>query len=115
MTGYGRAEMVAAARKITVEIRTVNHRYFEFNARVPRSCGYLEEKLKTYLQSRLSRGKTDVYVAVDTADAGVEVKVNRAVADSYLRALRELAAETGLSDDITLLGRARGPESFSLE
>jgi uncharacterized protein (TIGR00255 family) len=115
MTGYGRAETTVDGRKITVEIKSVNHRYFEFTARVPRSCGYLEEKLKTYLQSRLSRGKTDIFVAVDTADTGVEVKINRKLADSYLQALRELAGDTGLPDDVSLLGLARFPEIFSLE
>jgi uncharacterized protein (TIGR00255 family) len=115
MTGYGRAETTVDGRKITVEIKSVNHRYFEFTARVPRSCGYLEEKLKTYLQSRRSRGKTDIFVAVDTADTGIEVKINRKLADSYLQALRGLAGDTGLPDDVSLLGLARFPEIFSLE
>ena len=60
MTGYGRAEALVDGRNILVEIRSVNHRYFEFSCRVPRAYGFLESRLKTYLQGKLSRGKVDV-------------------------------------------------------
>ena len=63
MTGYGRAEALVDGRNILVEIRSVNHRYFEFSCRVPRAYGFLESRLKTYLQGKLSRGKVDVFVA----------------------------------------------------
>ena len=59
MTGYGRAQAVVGTMSITVEIKSVNHRYFEFNSRVPRSYGFLEEKLKSYVGSRVSRGKVE--------------------------------------------------------
>ena len=92
MTGYGRAQAVVGTMSITVEIKSVNHRYFEFNSRVPRSYGFLEEKLKTYVGSRVSRGKVECYVSVENLeDDDVEILVNHLLAESYLNALKELA------------------------
>ncbi len=59
MTGYGRAQRIIDGRDITVEIKSVNHRFLEFTARVPRGCGYLEEKLKSYMQGRAWRPDSD--------------------------------------------------------
>ena len=64
MTGYGRFQQTIDGREILVEIKSVNHRYFEFSARVPRAYGYLEEKLKSFIQGRVSRGKVDVGVTI---------------------------------------------------
>ena len=89
MTGFGRAEEIISGRDIIVEIRSVNHRYFEFSARVPRAYGYLEEKLKSYISGKISRGKVEVSVtvtAVETSDALIEV--NKSVAKGYVDALR---------------------------
>ena len=96
MTGYGRAEALVDGRNILVEIRSVNHRYFEFSCRVPRAYGFLESRLKTYLQGKLSRGKVDVYITVDASAADVaKVTVNRELAGQYAAALRELAQVCG--------------------
>ncbi|MEG1849663.1 MAG: YicC/YloC family endoribonuclease, partial [Oscillospiraceae bacterium] len=70
MTGYGRSEQQLDGRTIAVEIKSVNHRYFEFSSRVPRSYGYLEEKLKGLVQASVSRGKIDVFVSVVAVDGG---------------------------------------------
>lgn len=59
MTGYGRAQEVIGNKDITVEIKGINHRFFEFNARVPRTYGYIEERIKSVLQSSISRGKVE--------------------------------------------------------
>ena len=64
MTGYGRAEAVVNGRDITVEIKAVNHRYLEFSSRLPRSLGFIEDKLKAQVQSRIARGKVEVSVTV---------------------------------------------------
>ena len=94
MTGYGRGQQTNRSRDILVEIKSVNHRFFEFSSRIPRAYGFLEEKLKNYVQGRVSRGKVDVSVAITTLDgSNVEVGVNRELARGYLNALRELAAE----------------------
>ena len=70
MTGYGRAQQTLCGRDITVEIRSVNHRYFEYASRLPRSFGYLDEKLKALLQSAVSRGKVDCFVTIVSVDGG---------------------------------------------
>ncbi len=70
MTGYGRFQQTIDGREILVEIKSVNHRYFEFSARVPRAYGYLEEKLKSFIQGRVSRGKVDVGVTIFNVEIG---------------------------------------------
>ena len=97
MTGFGRAEEIISGRDIIVEIRSVNHRYFEFSARVPRAYGYLEEKLKSYISGKISRGKVEVSVtvtAVETSDALIEV--NKSVAKGYVDALRSANEEENI-------------------
>ena len=85
MTGYGRSEAVVNGRLISAEIRSVNHRYFEFSARVPRRYGFLEEKLKSYLQTVIGRGKVEVAVSLEQPqNQPVHVKVDHSLADGYL-------------------------------
>ena len=108
MTGYGRAQQVLGGRDITVEFRSVNHRYFEFSARVPRGCGYLEDKLKGLAQSAASRGKVEAGVLIQTVDSpDVLVGVNTALARAYVDALRQMGEELGLGDDLTVSTVAR--------
>lgn len=115
MTGFGRAEKIISGRDIIVEIRSVNHRYYEFSARVPRSCGYLEEKLKSYINGKISRGKVEVGVTI-TAVEGREalIEVNRSVAKGYVDALRGANEELGLTDDLTLSQLIRLPDIFTV-
>lgn len=116
MTGFGRGEQVLHGRSITVELKSVNHRYFEFSARMPRTCGFLEDKLKSLVQSRVSRGKTDLYLTVTQIEGDdAAVRVNHALAKSYLDALRSLAAQTGLSCDVTAQQLARLPDVLTVE
>ncbi|MDD6235873.1 MAG: YicC family protein [Clostridiales bacterium] len=103
MTGYGRAQEVIGNKDITVEIKGINHRFFEFSARVPRTYGYIEERIKSVLQSSVSRGKIEVNVAiynVDTPDS--EVAVNIEFAKNYLETLRASADELQITDDLKL-------------
>lgn len=113
MTGYGRAQKLLDGREITVEIRSVNHRFFEFSARVPRSLGYLEEKLKTALSGKIARGKVDVTVTVlNVEDSAAQVEINRALARSYMEAIRGLGESLGLADDMTLSQLTRFGDIF---
>ena len=108
MTGYGRGQAVIDGKDITVEIRSVNHRYFEFSSRVPRVYGFLDEKLKSYLQAAVSRGKVEVGVFIDEVAAGSnEVVVNHALAKGYLDALREIGDTYELRDDVSVMSLAR--------
>lgn len=116
MTGYGRAQELRNGRDITVEFRSVNHRYFEFSARVPRAYGYLEEKLKGLAQGSASRGKVEVAVLIQTVDSpDSQVAVNTALAREYVEALRGLGAELGLTDDLSLTAISRFGEIFTLK
>lgn len=115
MTGFGRAEQIIDGRDIIVEIRSVNHRYYEFSARVPRAYGYIEEKLKSFLNGRISRGKVEVSVsiaAVEAADTLIEI--NKSVAKGYVDALRSVGEELGLADDLTLSQLVRLPDIFTV-
>lgn len=115
MTGYGRAQVLRDGRDILVEIRAVNHRYYEFSARLPRTCMYLEEKLKTFLNGRIARGKTEVAVTITRPDGrDAEIAVNRSIAEGYITALRTLNGEIGLADDLTLSSLLRLPDIFTV-
>lgn len=115
MTGYGRGQATVDGMDITVEIKSVNHRYYEYTSRLPRTYGFLDDKLKTYLQGSISRGKVDVFVSIDIIDApGSEVAVNYALAEGYLRGLRALAERYGLRDDVTVANLARYPDILTV-
>lgn len=115
MTGYGRSQATVNGMDITVELKSVNHRYYEYSSRLPRSYGFLDDKLKSYLQNTISRGKVDVYVSIETVDApGSEVVINYALADGYLKALRELGERYALRDDVSVMGLARYPDILSV-
>lgn len=99
MTGYGKAQSISDGREISVEIRSVNHRYYEFNARIPRAYTYLEEKLKTLIHSKISRGKIEVSVAVNNIEnSDYSVEINKPVLESYFNALADLSVN-GISVD----------------
>lgn len=117
MTGYGRSQAVVDTMNITVELKSVNHRYFEFNSRVPRNYGFLDEKLKSYIGSRVSRGKVECYVSVENLeDDEIEILVNHSLAKSYLNALKDLAEtnELNLRDDLAMSSLARYNDIFTV-
>ncbi len=115
MTGYGRGQQLLHGRSITVEIRSVNHRYFEFSCRTPRGCAFLEDRLKRTLQQAISRGKVEVSLTLQTVESrGGAVAVDHALAGQYLTVLRALAAEYNLTDDLTLSTVARLPDLFTV-
>ena len=115
MTGFGRAQELIHGRDITVEIRSVNHRFFEFSARVPRCYGYLEEKLKTFIQKEITRGKVEASVLINAVDVGnTEVVINVPLAQEYLNALRDMGQQLGVADDITVSRLARFGDIFTV-
>ena len=115
MTGYGRDQQLLHGRSITVEIRSVNHRYFEFSCRAPRGCAFLEDRLKSALQSAISRGKVEVSLTLQTVESRhTSVAVDHALAGQYLTALRALGEEYSLPDDLPLSVVARLPDVFTV-
>ena len=115
MTGYGRCEETVGGRRITVELKSVNHKYFEFSPRVTRGYGILEDKLKTYVQSRVARGKIDLFLSIETLeDADVIVSVNHSLAAGYIAALREITERYKLPDTVTVNSLSRYSDIFSV-
>ena len=116
MTGYGRAEETVNGCTITVELRSVNNRYLDCNVRIPRLYLFAEDAIKARVQNTISRGKVDVFVTLDNAGADkVQVSVNKPVADGYYAALKSLAEEYHLSDDISVSLLSRFPEVLLAE
>lgn len=116
MTGYGRAQRTADNMEITAEIRSVNHRYFEFSARVPRQFGFLEEKLKSFVASKVTRGKVEVYVSVNMLESvATDVAVNIPLAKAYAKALEEIKAATGLDKNYSAVDIARYPDVLTVQ
>ena len=100
LTGFGRAVAETDGYVITVEIKSVNHRYFEFSSRIPRQYGFLDDKLKSYINSRVSRGKVECYVSIDALNTeAAQVVVNNTLASAYVSALKELSKNYDLKED----------------
>ena len=115
MTGFGRCEAEINGREITVEIKSVNHRYFEFTCRTPRGYGFLDDKLKSYVNSRVSRGKIDMFVTVGANDeAPSEVTVNHQLVSGYLNAMKEISDTYGVENDVTVVSLSRFPDVFTV-
>ena len=101
--------------RIVFEIKSVNHKYFEFNSRISRGYLFLEDRLKAYVQSKISRGKVDVFLQIEPLEeADVQVLVNHALASGYLSALRELKERYQLPDEPTLALMSRYSDVFSV-
>ena len=116
MTAFGRHRALTERgdRDITAEIKSVNNRFLDCNVKLPRSYGYLEEKVKSYISERgITRGKVDVYIGIDVIEeTGVEVSLDRAAAESYIASLKALRDEFGLADDISVMSVAQNRDLF---
>jgi uncharacterized protein (TIGR00255 family) len=115
MTGFGRAQASVEGYNITVEIRSVNHRYFEFYAKMPRTYSFLEEKVKSLLSTGISRGKVECSIQLEaTADESVVVTVNEPLAKGYVDAIGEIAEKFNISNDLSALSVARFSDVLSI-
>ena len=115
MTGYGRSENIIDGRHIIFELKSVNHKFFECSARLPRSCMFLEDKLKALVQSKISRGKVDVFLQLETLEsADTEVLVNHSLANAYVKAFGELKEQYNLPDEVSLSLLSRVPDLLSV-
>lgn len=115
MTGFGRERAAFDEREILVEIRSVNHRFYEFTARTPRAYGYLDEKLKSLLGGKITRGKVEVSVYIYNKEGvNADITVNKEIAHGYLDALRAVAPELEVQDDLKLSDIMRLPDLFTV-
>ena len=116
MTGYGRFEVLQNGVNYSVEIKSVNHRYFEFSVRTPKGCTFLEEKLKVFFAKRITRGKIEVYVGMDGGSRSSSVvSINEAVAESYVDALKALKKKYGLAGKVSLSDVITNNDVFLVE
>ena len=115
MTGYGRCVSALEDRDISVEIKSVNHRFLETNVRITRGYNFLEDKLKKYIQSRISRGKVDIYVNIgDPKNENAVVSVDHTLVRGYLSAFREICSTYGLPDNISVTDITRYPDVLTV-
>lgn len=115
MTGFGRAQVSVEGYNITVEIKSVNNRYFDFYAKMPRTFSFLEEKVKALLSTEISRGKVECSLQIETtADESVIVSVNEPLATGYVKAIEELAEKYEVKNDLTALSLARFSDILSI-
>jgi uncharacterized protein (TIGR00255 family) len=111
MTGFGRASAVLDGREITVELRSVNSRYFEYSSRIPRTCNFMDNRLKKLLNERITRGKVELSLTIQNVEVSdVEVTVNRELARSYCKAMRDMAEELDIKNDVSAGMLARFPD-----
>ncbi len=115
MTGFGRFEGIIDGRRIVFEVKSVNHRYLEFQCRTPRGCGFIEETIKKIASEYITRGKADIFVSIEADDSvAADVSVNHSLAAGYINALRELRDQYGLKDDISVSSVAKYSDIFNV-
>lgn len=115
MTGYGKSEGSTGDYFVSVEIKSVNHRYFDCSVKISKGYHFLEERLRAYLKDKISRGAVDIFLNIRAlGQENVEVSVNGATAAGYISALRALAKEHHLCDDLSISSLARYPDIFSV-
>ena len=116
MTGFGRGEISEGQRKITVEMKAVNHRYLDVNIKMPKRLNFFEASIRNLLKEYIQRGKVDVYITYeDLSEQTVSVKYHPDVAASYLAYLKEMEETFSLENDIRVSTLSRYPEVFSME
>ena len=116
MTGYGRAVETIDGREITAELRSVNNRYLDCTVKMPRLYAFAEDSVKTHVKSAISRGKVDVFIAVNVMeDMQMRISVNHPVLEGYLSAMRSIASDYGVRDDISVTALSRLPDVFVVE
>ncbi len=115
MTGFGRFEGEVNGRSITLEIKSVNHRYLEFSCRLTRGYSFLEEKLKSYISSKISRGKVDMFVSItEPENTPAEVQINHNLAEGYIKALKQLGTQYGVLNNVTSVDVGRYPDVLTV-
>ena len=116
MTGFGRYEITTDDCKISVEMKSVNHRYLDLSIKMPRQFNPFEAELRNQLKSDIQRGKVDVYVSYEAfTDTHTTLKYNQNIAKEYMDILNAISEEFSLAQDMTAGKLARFPEVISME
>ena len=116
MTGYGRAQGTFSGGEISVEIKSVNNRYLDCGVKLPRVYAFIEDSVKALVQKHISRGKVDVFITINSSGAdNVKISVNGPVVEGYLKALKQIASDYGVVDDISVNTLTRFNDVFLVE
>ena len=116
MTGFGRSKLEENFREYVVEIKSVNHKYSDISIKMPRNLTCFEEKVKKIISSNVSRGKVDVFITFNNySEEGRNVIINKELAKNYINQLRELAAETGIDEEIKITEITKMPDVMQLK
>lgn len=116
MTGFGRHEIIENGKKITVEIKSVNHRYCEISVKLPKRINFFETAVRNLLKGYISRGKVDVFIFYeDETEKQFCVKYNQDIAAEYQNYFAQMARDFSIENDIKVSDLARFPDVFSLE
>lgn len=116
MTGYGRCERIIGSKKITAELKSVNHRFSDYNIKVPRQYGFLEDRVRHFVSESVARGKIDVYISIESCgEAEKTVTVNKELASNYIEILRDLRDSFSFKDDVSVSTIASFGDIFRAE
>ena len=116
MTGFGRSEIVKGNRKISVEIKSVNHRYLEAGIKMPKKLNVFESRMRDLLKKYATRGKIDIFINYeDDSKSQVNLKFNQNIADEYMAIFNNMSEKYNLKNDMTVGGLARFPEVITMD
>ena len=116
MTGFGRCEIQETQRKITVEMKSVNHRYLDVNIKMPKKLNFFEAAIRNELKNYIQRGKIDLFITYeDYTESNVCVKYNKELAAEYMEYLKQMAEDFSLDNDVRVSALSRYPEVLSME
>lgn len=116
MTGFGLGRFENNGREYTVEIKAINHRYNDISIKMPRYLNSLEDNVRSYISQNISRGKLDVFISlVNMSNEGRNIKVDRELAEIYIREMKALINEYGIGDDITATSLMRMPDMVIID
>ena len=116
MTGFGRSEIAEGDRKITVEMKSVNHRYLDVNIKMPKKLNFFETSIRNALKQYIQRGKVDIFITYeDYTESNLCVKYNRELAAEYMKYLEQMSEDFALDNDVRVSALSRYPEVLSME
>lgn len=116
MTGFGRCEVADGTRKISVEMKSVNHRYLDISIKIPKKLSFFETAIRGELKEYIQRGKVDIFITYeDTAESNLCVKYNRELAAEYMKYLWQMSEDFSLDNDVRVSTLSRYPEVLTME
>ena len=116
MTGFGRAEIAEDNKKVTVEIKSVNHRYLDVSIKMPKKLNFFDASIRNLLKEYMQRGKIDLFITYeDNSENNVTIKYHPEVASEYLKYLTQMAEEFHIENDVRVSLVSRYPEVFTLD